>query len=123
MAKILVVDDEPDILNVITMALEHVGHSVVSADDGRAALALAQKELPDLIVTDVRMPEMNGYELCQSIRAAPELKHIPVLLLSVRGADAIRLGFEAGASDYMIKPFSIQELTHRVAHLLPRTVL
>jgi two-component system alkaline phosphatase synthesis response regulator PhoP len=123
MAKILVVDDEPDILNVITMALEHVGHSVVAAEDGQAGVEMAKKEIPDLIVTDVRMPEMDGYELCQAIRATPELKHIPVLLLSVRGADAIRLGFEAGASDYMIKPFSIQELTHRVAHLLHRTIL
>lgn len=118
MAKILVAEDEPDIQTFMILALEHVGHEVMRAEDGQEAVDLALKETPDLILMDVRMPALNGYDACKRIRAEPKLQHVPVILLSVRGAEAMQLGYEAGATEYMVKPFALENLLHRVTELL-----
>ena len=122
MAKILIAEDEPDIQTLLILALEHVGHEVVRAEDGQEAVDLALKEKPELILMDVRMPNLNGYEACKRIKAEPSLKHVPVMLLSVRGGEAIQLGYDAGATEYMIKPFALENLLRRVSELLERQV-
>jgi two-component system, OmpR family, alkaline phosphatase synthesis response regulator PhoP len=121
MAKILVADDEPDIQTFLILALEHVGHEVLSAEDGEEAIGLALRETPDLILMDVRMPVMDGYEACRRIRAIPSLQHVPVVLLSVRGADAVQRGLDAGATEYVVKPFALEKLLERVSEILART--
>lgn len=119
MPKILVVDDEPDILNLIVIALSHAGYVLVTAEDGLAAITVARQEMPDLILMDVKMPKLNGYEACRRIKAEVALQHIPVMFLSVRGADdEIQIGFEAGAAEYLVKPFAPDELLRRVASVL-----
>ena len=118
MAKILVAEDEPDIQTFMILALEHVGHEVMRAEDGQEAVDLALKDTPDLILMDVRMPTLNGYEACKLIRAEPKLQRVPLILLSVRGAEAMQLGYDAGATEYMVKPFALENLLHRVAELL-----
>jgi len=118
MAKILVAEDEPDIQTLLILALEHVGHEVLRAEDGEEAVALAVKENPALILMDVRMPVLNGYEACKRIRAEPRLQEVPLILLSVRGADATREGYDAGATEYIVKPFALETLLRRVSELL-----
>jgi DNA-binding response OmpR family regulator len=118
MAKILIAEDEPDIQTLLILALEHAGHEVVMAEDGEEAVRLAMKEDPELILMDVRMPNLNGYEACKRIRAEANLQHVPVMLLSVRGSEAMRLGREAGATDYMVKPFALENLMRRITELL-----
>jgi DNA-binding response OmpR family regulator len=116
MAKILVADDEPDIQTLLILAFEHAGHDVIRAEDGLEAVELALKEKPDLVLMDVRMPRMDGYEACRKIKA--QLQDVPVLLLSVRGAEAVQRGYEAGALEYVIKPFALEKLLKRVADIL-----
>jgi CheY-like chemotaxis protein len=120
MAKILIAEDEPDILYLVSLTLERAGHTVVAAENGKRAYDLALKELPDLVILDVRMPDLNGYEACRLMKAEPALQDIPVVFLSVRGAESIRDAFAAGASDYLLKPFSPQYLAQRVAQLLSK---
>jgi CheY-like chemotaxis protein len=120
MAKILVADDEPDNQTFLILALEHVGHEVVSAEDGEEAIRLALSEAPDLILMDVRMPNLDGYEACQRIRATPALQHVPVVLLSVRGSEAVQRGYAAGATEYVVKPFALEKLLERVTEILAR---
>lgn len=121
MAKILVADDEPDNQTFLILALEHVGHEVVSAEDGAEAVEQALKEVPDLILMDVRMPVLDGYEACRRIRAAPSLQHVPVVLLSVRGEEAVQKGLDAGALEYVVKPFALERLLGRVSAILERS--
>ena len=122
MAKILIAEDEPDIQNLIILTLHHAGYDVVTANDGQAAYDLAREEAPDLILLDVKMPRLNGYDTCKLIKAEPTLRHIPVVFLTVRGADKeVQEGFEAGATEYLIKPFAPADLIQRVTKLLPPT--
>lgn len=117
-ARILLVDDNTDMREYLTRILsEHV--QVEAVADGIAALAAAQAQTPDLILSDVMMPGLAGFELLEALRADPRTRGIPVILLSARaGEEAIVEGLEAGADDYLIKPFSAQELVTRVtAHL------
>jgi len=119
MAKILIAEDEPDIQNLIILTLHHAGYDVVTAGDGQAAYDLAREEAPDLVLLDVKMPKMNGYEACRLIKADPALKHIPVVFLTVRGTDKeMQEGLEAGAAEYLVKPFSPADLIQRVAKLI-----
>lgn len=120
MAKILVADDEPDNQTFLILALEHFGHEVISAEDGEEAVDLALREVPDLILMDVRMPVLDGYEACRRMRAAPSLGDVPVILLSVRGAEAVQMGLAAGATEYVIKPFALEKLLDRVRKILAR---
>jgi len=117
--KILVVDDEPRMVQFITMNLESEGFRVVSASNGYEALEKVTRELPDLVVLDVMMPEMDGFETLKKLR---KLSSAPVIFLSVRGQELDRVhGLDIGADDYMTKPFSPRELVSRIRAVLRRT--
>jgi len=121
MAKILVAEDEKDIRDLLTFTLQFAGHTVITVTNGEEAWQAAPSVLPDLILMDVRMPRMTGYEACERIKADPQTGHIPVVFLSAKGQEAeIQQGLQAGASEYLLKPFAPDELTRRVAELLER---
>lgn len=116
--KILVVDDEVKILDLIKGYLSKEGFSVVTADGGKAALELYQRERPDLVVLDLMMPEISGYEVCRKICAQSST---PVILLTAKSDEVDKLlGLELGADDYITKPFSLRELTARIRVVLRR---
>jgi DNA-binding response OmpR family regulator len=118
---ILVADDDETILGLVVYRLEHSGFRVVTARDGEEALRLARAEQPALAVIDVMMPKLDGYEVTRLIRSEEETKEMPVILLTARVQEAdIERGFEAGADDYLRKPFSPLELRSRVQALLGR---
>ena len=120
--KILVVDDEKNIVEAITYNLEKDGFRTLTAADGKRAVELAQRELPDLITLDVMLPEMDGWEVCRLLRQDRRTKHIPVIMLTVKQDEADKIvGLELGADDYMTKPFSPKELVARVKAVLRRT--
>ncbi|MGD0751400.1 MAG: response regulator [Anaerolineales bacterium] len=119
MAKILVAEDERDIRDLITITLDFAGYKVVSASDGEEAVNLARQEIPDLILMDVRMPRMTGYEACALLKADAKLRDIPVIFLSGKGQDSeIQAGLEAGAADYLLKPFAAEKLIERIHTVL-----
>ncbi|HAD07289.1 MAG TPA: two-component system response regulator [Anaerolineaceae bacterium] len=121
MAKILVAEDEKDIRDLLSFTLQFAGHTVITVSNGEEAWQAAPSVMPDLILMDVRMPRMTGYEACQRIKADPQTAHIPVVFLSAKGQEAeIQQGLQAGASEYLLKPFAPDELTRRVAELLER---
>ena len=117
--KILIAEDEADIRALIEFTLKFAGFDVVSAKNGLEALEAAQAELPDLILLDVRMPQMTGYEACEAIKSDPDTRHIPVVFLSAKGQEKeILAGLEAGATEYLLKPFAPDELARRITELL-----
>ncbi len=119
MARILVAEDERDIRELIAFTLTFAGHQIVQAANGEEAVELAQKEKPDLILMDVRMPRMTGYEACRAMKAIDIVKDIPVVFLSAKGQDEeVQTGIESGAVAYILKPFAPDELTQRVAEIL-----
>lgn len=119
--KILVVDDEPDALDLIQFNLKAAGFEVVTADDGAEALKKARSTLPALVVLDVMLPEVDGLEVCKTLRREPETAAIPIIMLTAKAAEIDRvLGLELGADDYLTKPFSPRELVLRVKALLRR---
>ena len=119
--KILLVDDEPDILEIISYNLESNGFEVFTASNGVKALKKAKVILPDLIILDVMMPEMDGIETCEEIRKMPELKNTIVTFLTARSEDYSQLaGFDAGADDYINKPIKPRLLVSKVKSLLRR---
>ncbi|MBC7222854.1 MAG: response regulator [Anaerolineae bacterium] len=121
-ARILVVDDSRLAQKMIRDHLEKAGYAVVTASSGEEALAWLQREVPDLVISDVVMPGIDGYELCRRMRKQPRLASIPVILLTARGGISEKVaGFEAGADDYLVKPFDPVELELRVKVLLART--
>lgn len=121
MAKILIAEDEPDIRELVAFTLRFAGHEVVSASNGEEAVQLAGREFPDLILMDVRMPRMTGYDACRAIKASVELKDIPVVFLSAKGQESeIQIGLEAGAEEYLLKPFALDQLTDRVRAILSK---
>jgi len=121
MTKILIAEDERDIRDLITYTLQFAGYEVVSAGDGEEAVQLALQEIPDLVLLDVRMPRMNGYEACKAIKADEKTKGIPVVFLSAKGQEAeIQAGMQAGAVEYMVKPFSPDQLTALVQVVLAK---
>lgn len=119
-ARILVADDEPDVLFMTAYALRALGgHTVIEARNGVDALDLARQIQPDLIVLDIKMPQMDGIVVCRNIRATPGMETTPVILLSARGQRAeVEEGWAAGASDYIIKPYAPDVLVRRVSELL-----
>ena len=121
MAKILIAEDERDIRELVSFSLQFGGFTVVQAANGAEAVEQAQKELPDLILMDVRMPKMTGYEACRQMKTIPELSDIPVVFLSAKGQEAeIQTGLEAGAEEYILKPFAPDELVKQVQAVLDR---
>jgi len=117
--KILVVDDEPGITELLDSYLAKEGYSVVTAADGEAALSAAEREQPDLILLDLMLPKKNGYEVCREIRAK---SNIPIIMLTARDEEPDKIvGLELGADDYITKPFSPREVVARVRAVLRRT--
>ena len=121
MTKILIDEDEPDIRDLIAFTLRFAGYEVISAANGKEAVDLAPKEMPDLILMDVRMPIMTGYEACKQFKADPALQHIPVVFLSAKGQESeIQAGLEVGAEEYLLKPFGPNELTNSLQTILAK---
>jgi DNA-binding response OmpR family regulator len=121
MAKILIAEDERDIRDLVAFTLRFAGYEVVAAANGEEAVALAPKENPDLILMDVRMPRMTGYDACRILKANPEMKDIPVVFLSAKGQESeIQTGLEVGAEEYLLKPFAPDQLTDRVKAILAK---
>lgn len=119
--KILLVDDEKDILEFIGYNLRKQGFEVITAQSGKQAVETAQKELPHLILLDIMMPEMDGIETCESIRQFPELSNTVIAFLTARGEDYSQIaGFEAGGDDYITKPIKPKVLVSRIKALLKR---
>lgn len=121
MAKILIADDERDIRELIGFTLRFASHEVITAKDGEEALRMAEQEKPDLVLLDVRMPKMTGYETCRQFKMDPELKNIPVVFISAKGQESeIQAGLNAGAVEYVLKPFAPNDLAARVNEILAR---
>ncbi len=121
MAKVLVVDDEPDAVELVSFNLKAAGYEVVTADDGNEAIKRARQHSPDLVLLDVMLPEVDGLEVCKLLRRDPVTSGVPIIMLTAKAAEIDRvLGLELGADDYMTKPFSPRELVLRVKNLLKR---
>ncbi|MGH7395420.1 MAG: response regulator transcription factor, partial [Candidatus Methylomirabilales bacterium] len=119
MPRILIVDDEPEMLRGLEDNLQFEGYQTVTAGDGKKGLALALSEAPDLILLDVMMPGMSGWDLCRELRQRG--LDVPVIMLTARGEEVDRvLGLELGADDYVTKPFSLRELMARIRAVLRR---
>ncbi|HKA23402.1 MAG TPA: response regulator [Candidatus Eisenbacteria bacterium] len=120
--KILVVDDEIYIVHILDFSLGIEGYEVMTALDGEQALAKVAQDKPDLIVLDIMMPKLDGYETCKALKSNPETKDIPVILLSAKGRNVDqKVGFEVGADDYITKPFSPRKLVERINAILGQT--
>ena len=121
MAKILIAEDEPDIRDLVTFTLRFAGHEVVAVTNGAEAVEAAKEVMPDMILMDVRMPRMTGYEACAAMKADPTIANIPVVFLSAKGQETeIQTGLSAGATEYLLKPFAPMELSERVNELLQK---
>ena len=117
--RILAVDDERSVVRLIQVNLERAGYEVVAAYDGREALQKIEQEAPDLIILDVMMPYVDGFEVLKNLKANPETSRIPVIMLTVRAQDAdILYGYETGAVRYLTKPFGAMEILATVTDIL-----
>jgi len=120
--KILVVDDEIYIVHILDFSLGMEGYEVVTALDGEQALHKVKSDKPDLVVLDIMMPKLDGYETCKILKTDPETKNIPVILLSAKGRNVDqKMGFQVGADDYITKPFSPRKLVERINMILGQT--
>ena len=122
MASILVVDDEPDIVRVVVRIMEARGHTVATAHDGVEALAQVRASRPDVIILDVNLPGMNGFEVCNRLRADESTRTIPIVMMTAAyvSIDDARRGHTTGADEYVVKPFLREVLIHNVERLLAR---
>jgi two-component system phosphate regulon response regulator PhoB len=121
MERVLIVDDDPDIVRLVSYNLSHAGYEVQTATTGRKALELIQQHPPDLIVLDLMLPDVDGMEVCRSLRQQAPSRRIPIVMLTARGEEIDRVvGFELGADDYVAKPFSPRELVLRIKSILRR---
>ncbi len=121
MARILIAEDERDIRDLITFTLRFAGHEVIAAANGEEALQKAEEEIPDLIMMDVRMPKMTGYEACRQMKELDSLKDVPVIFLSAKGQESeVQAGIDAGAEAYILKPFAPDQLSTRVSEILEK---
>jgi len=119
--KIMVVDDEPDIVKLVKISLEMANYDVIEAFSGVEALEKTKEVIPSLFLLDIMMPDMNGYEVCEKLKADERTKNIPVVMLTAKGqkGDAEQ-GLKVGADDYIIKPFDPYELGEQIAEILNR---
>ena len=121
MAKILIAEDERDIRDLVAFTLRFAGHEVFAASNGEEAVEMAPNVNPDLILMDVRMPRMTGYEACKAMKANPDLKDIPVVFLSAKGQETERQqGLDAGAEEYLLKPFAPDQVTAQIKIILAK---
>lgn len=119
--KILVVDDETDVTELLAYTLKAKGFTVETLNDPNRSIGLARTFLPDLVILDVMMPDLNGIQICRMLRADPKLKKVPVVFLTAKAEESDRIqGLEIGADDYLCKPFSTKELVLRVQTILRR---
>jgi len=122
-ARILVVDDEPDMLDLIAFNLREAGCRVFTADNGRDGLRHAQRTLPDLILLDVMLPDMDGFSVCELLRKLPSTASIPVVMVTAIGGEMARAhGLGSGAIDFVRKPFEMANLIERIEHTLAHHV-
>jgi len=121
MAKILIVDDNPDVREVLQCQLKMLGYLVISAENGYVAIEKAMVEQPDLILMDIMMPEMDGWQASRAVRANPDTKDIPILAATAmcRRAD-LNACLEAGCNGYIVKPFTMMELKEKIGQLITR---
>lgn len=122
--KILVVDDEDNILELLRFNLENSGYKVLTAQNGIDALKIAKTETPDLILLDLMLPGMDGYDVCKEIRRDNNISNTPIIMITAKGEELDKiLGLELGADDYITKPFSVRELKARLKAVLRRTTI
>lgn len=121
MAKIVIAEDERDIRELIEFTLTYAGHQVVATANGEEALAAVSQMKPDLVLLDVRMPRLDGYDVCKQIKADPQTRSVPIIFLSAKGQEAeVQTGLEAGAEQYILKPFAPDQLIQRVRDILAK---
>ena len=121
MARILIVDDSPTQLLSLKRVVEKLGHIVLSAEDGSAGVEVAKREVPDLILMDVVMPNLNGFQATRSISKDPKTSHIPVILVTTKGQETDKIwGMRQGAKAYVTKPIDEKELVQAINDLLPK---
>lgn len=121
MPRILIAEDEKDIRELIAFTLRFAGFDVLLATNGVEAVEVAEAEGPDLVILDVRMPKMSGYEACRRLKENPKTAPLPVVFLSAKGQDSeIQQGLESGAEEYILKPFAPDELIQQVRDILNR---
>ncbi|MFT8313547.1 MAG: response regulator transcription factor [Clostridium sp.] len=119
--KILIVDDEEHIIELIKFNLENNGYKVICANNGNDAVKLAKSEIPQLVLLDLMLPGLDGYDVCREIRKDPSISTVPVIMITAKGEEIDKiLGLELGADDYITKPFSIREMMARVKAMLRR---
>jgi two-component system phosphate regulon response regulator PhoB len=122
MSRILIIEDERDLQEVLEYNFRKAGHEVLTAGRGEDGLKLAESHRPDLVLLDIMLPDIPGTEVCRHLKRTPETGHVPILILTAKGEEIDRVvGFELGADDYVVKPFSVRELVLRVQALLKRT--
>ena len=120
-AKVLIVEDEDSLVTLLSYNLQSEGYTVVHTPSGTDAVMMMQEERPDLVILDWMLPGLAGIEICRQIRARPDTKGLPVIMLTARGEEGDRIrGLQTGADDYVVKPFSVSELVARVKALLRR---
>jgi two-component system phosphate regulon response regulator PhoB len=118
---VLIVDDEADLRDLVDFHLRQAGYRTLQAAGGAAALSICNRERPDIVLLDLNLPDVSGVDVCRTLRAQPETRDVPVLMLTARGGETDRVvGFEVGADDYVTKPFSLRELVLRVDALKRR---
>jgi two-component system phosphate regulon response regulator PhoB len=121
MARILVIEDEQDLQNVLAYNLRAAGHEAVAALRGQEGLRLARDRRPDVVLLDLMLPDLPGTEVCKALKADAALRDVPVMMLTAKGEEVDRVvGFELGADDYVVKPFSVRELILRIQAVLRR---
>lgn len=119
MRRILIVDDEPNIVLALELLMKREGYEVQSVDDGQKVFDVVGKFRPDLIILDIMMPKMDGYEVCQRLRADPSLKNVSIIMLTAKGREVEReKGLALGADLYVTKPFSTREVMIRIKEIL-----
>lgn len=119
--KILIVEDDPDTRRLILYNIKNAGFEAIASDDGYQGLTLARRDIPDLIVLDVMLPGLDGFEVCKELKKSPDTAAIPIIMVTAKGDEVDRVvGLEIGADDYVVKPFSPRELILRVKSVLRR---